>query len=112
MCEADKAITKYCNGKLVIVDLYSINHDVALYTQGDTKVESNNNEYYLHNIYSGRICYGNADNIKFHKKLKIYACDTHGCYVNCNGPRCYINGLPTPQQKYEITGIKESYPNA
>ena len=106
-----KAINKHCNGHPVIVDIYSINHDTILYTQNDTRVELGNNGYYLHNVYSGHVC-GNADNIKFHKKLKIHGCDTHGCYVNCNGIRCYMNGLITPQQKYEITGIKEYYPNA
>ena len=102
---------KYCNGRTVMVNIYSINHGTILYIQSDTKVELGNDGYYLHNVYSGSI-YGNFNNIKFHKKLKIHGCDTHGCYVNCNGIRCYMNGLVTPQQKYEITGIKEYYPNA
>lgn len=94
-------MTKYCDGHPVIVDVFCINHNTVLYTRSDTKVEFNNNGYYLCNVYSGYVC-GDSDNIKFHKKLKIYVCDTHGYYVNANRCRCYVNSLMTSAQMKEI----------
>ena len=94
-------MTKYCDGHPVIVDVICRNHGVELYTRGDTKVEIKDDVYYLCNTYSGYIC-NDPENVKFHKKLTVYVCSTHGYYVRLNNRRLYINSLMTDAQMKEI----------
>lgn len=105
-------MTIVCNGHPVLVQFVSRNHDMTICHRGDYKVEwdDKKNAYCLYNIYSYHMHY--YDRAQFHKKLKIYSGGLSGCYVNCNGIRCYMNSLLTKAQKEEITGIKEIYPNA
>ena len=105
-------MTIVCDGRPVLVEYISCNHGMTICTRGDHKVEWDykRKEYYLHNIYSYHWHY--YDQAQFHKKLKIYSGGFGGCYVNCNGTRCYMNNLLTKEQKEEITGIKEVWPNA
>lgn len=102
-------MTKYCNGHPVVVDVFCHNNNTVLYTRSDTRVELGvDGNYYLHNAYSGYIC-RDFDNVRFHRKLKIYSCESHGCYVKCNGVRCYVNGMLNKNQYENITGTKIKY---
>lgn len=105
-------MTIICDGHPVLVEFISCNHYMTICHRGDCRVEWDEKKeaYYLYNIYSYHMHY--YDRAQFHKKLKIYNGGFGGCYVNCNGHRCYMNNLVTKEQKEEITGIKEIYPNA
>lgn len=89
------------DGHPVMVEFVSRNKYMDLYKRGDTEVRFTNNGYYLYNIYSDTFpVIGNE--LKFHKKLKIYASKEYGCYVKCQGIRCYMNDLLTRNQKRNI----------
>ena len=105
-------MTIVCDGRPVLAEYISCNHNMTICHRGDSRVERDDkrNAYYLYNIYSYHMYY--YDRAQFHRKLKIYSGGFGGCYVNCNGTRCYMNSLLTKEQKEEITGIKEIYPNA
>lgn len=78
-------------GKPILVKPFSRDDDMCLYIRTDTKVKDG----YVYNIYSHRLGWrGYQDGtIKFHKKLKIYQCQSHGKYVICQGKRMYVNTL-------------------
>lgn len=94
-------MTVYCEGHPVLVNIISRNHGVTLYNRGDVKVELTNKGYYVYNLYSNEP-YRKQDIVKFHKKLKIHVCDSHGYYVICHGIRCYMNSLMSDTQMAEI----------
>ena len=103
-------MTILCDGHPVMVKFVSSNHGTDLYKRGDTEVRLTDNGYYLYNIYSDKFPWRGSQ-VTFHKKLKIYASQEHGCYVKCRGIRCYMNDLLTRAQKENITGIKVRYNN-
>ena len=101
-------MTILCDGHPVMVKFVSRNKYMDLYQRCDTKVCLTDNGYYLYNIYSDTFpVFGNK--VKFHKKLKIYASQEYGCYVKCQGIRCYMNDLLTQAQKEDITGMRYYY---
>lgn len=65
--------------------------DMLLYIRADTKAENG----YVYNIYSHHLGWESYKSgiISFHKKLKIYKCNSHGYYVVCQGKRMYVNGI-------------------
>lgn len=65
--------------------------DMLLYIKTDTKAENG----YIYNIYSHHLGWESykSGTIAFHKKLKIYECQSHGHYVICQGKRMYVNGI-------------------
>ena len=73
-------------GYPVLVKFVSRNNQVTLYSRSDTKIIDG----YAHNVYSQ---YGSNGPIKFHKKLKIYRCESYGYYIICQGIRAYINSM-------------------
>ena len=101
-------MTIMCDGHPVVVEFVSRNKYMDLYRRGDTQVCLTDKGYYVYNIYSDTFpMFGNK--VTFHKKLKIYASQEHGCYVKCHGTRCYINGLLTRAQLEYLTGRKRKY---
>lgn len=78
-------------GKSVLVKCISRQDDMLLHVRTDTKTDGE----YLYNIYSHRLGFSSYSEgiIKFHKKLKIYSCASHGYYVICQGKRMYVNDI-------------------
>ena len=85
-------MTIVCDGHPVLVEFISRTHDRTICYRGDSRIEwdDKRDAYYLHNVYSYYLHY--YDHATFHKKLKIYKGNC-GYYVNCNGIRCYVNGI-------------------
>lgn len=78
------------DGMPILVEFISRNNNTLLYARVDTKVK----EGYLYNVYSHQLGFSSYQGIiKFHKKLKIYKCESYGHYVNCQGSRMYMNSL-------------------
>ena len=75
----------------VLIKCFSRIDDMLLYTRTDTKAKNG----YIYNIYSHQLGWGSyqSGTIKFHKKLKIYECKSHGSYVICQGKRMYVNSI-------------------
>lgn len=71
----------------------SKNKSLVLWKIADTYVDKQGEDYYIHNIFS-EFSYGysypfNKATLRFHKKLKIYRCDS-GWFINVEGSRGYI----------------------
>lgn len=78
------------DGRPVLVECMGRDGDMCLYRRTDTKAIDG----YVYNIYSHRLWFGYQDEtIKFHKKLKIYQCESYGDYIICQGKRMYVNNL-------------------
>ena len=92
-------MTIMVDGCPVLVKPFSRDGDMCLYTRSDTKAIDG----YVYNIYSNHLSifgYWQDGTIKFHKKLKVYQCESHGYYIVCQGRRMYVNGLVRGESKY------------
>lgn len=80
------------DGWPVLVECMGRDGDMCLYKRTDTKAIDG----YVYNIYSHHFSSWETyqdGTIKFHKKLKIYQCESHGDYIICQGKRMYVNSL-------------------